>query len=191
MTARRALAHLPEAGRELRLGVNLTPAIAMQLAGDPALDDVPMDRLVLEITEHEAVESYADLRERLKPLRERGLQLAIDDAGAGYASLHHIVELRPDIIKIDRSLIDGLASDTARRSVVTSLVLLGLDLGALVVAEGIETREDLAAAADLGVDAAQGYLIARPSTDPLDHAYWASDADLLDSLLEAPTGARG
>jgi diguanylate cyclase (GGDEF)-like protein/PAS domain S-box-containing protein len=187
MTARRALAHLPEVGRDQRLGLNLTPAVALQLGRWPILDGLPMDRLVLEITEHEAVESYADLRERLKPLRDRGLWLAIDDAGAGYASLHHIIELRPDIIKIDRSLIDGLASDTARRSGVTSLVLLGLDLGALVVAEGVENPEDLAAAADLGVDAAQGYLIARPSTDPRDHACWASEVDLLPTLSAAPT----
>jgi EAL domain-containing protein (putative c-di-GMP-specific phosphodiesterase class I) len=147
-----------------------------------------MERLVLELTEHEAVESFAELRKSLEPLRERGLKLAIDDAGAGYASLQHIVELKPDLIKIDRSLIHRLASDPARRSVVSSFVLVGRELGALVVAEGAENHEDLAAAADLGVDGAQGYLIARPSTDPRDHAHWATGPDLLASLFGRSTG---
>jgi diguanylate cyclase (GGDEF)-like protein/PAS domain S-box-containing protein len=188
MVARRALAVLPDVGPGQRLGVNLSPDIALELADNPDFDGVPLDGLVLELTEHEAVESYAHLRERLEPLRKRGLMLAIDDAGAGYASLQHIVELRPDVIKIDRSLIHGLAADAARRSVVTSFVLVGLELGAQVVAEGVETSEDLAAAADLGVDAVQGYLIARPSTDPRDHAYWASDPDMFASPPEGPDG---
>ncbi|MCW2498994.1 MAG: hypothetical protein JWN87_670, partial [Frankiales bacterium] len=179
MTARRALAVLPLLGPGQRLGVNVTPDIAVLLAGSAIFEDVPVEHLVLEITEHQAVESYAELREQLEPLRARGLQLAIDDAGAGYASLHHIVELRPDIIKIDGSLVNGLASDAARRSAVLSLVLLGQELGAAVVAEGIETHADLAAARSLGVGAAQGYLLARPSTDPGDHAYWAAGPDLL------------
>jgi EAL domain-containing protein (putative c-di-GMP-specific phosphodiesterase class I) len=188
MAARRALAVLPGVGPGQRMGVNLSPDMALQMADSLDLDNVPMDRLVLEITEHEAVESYAELRERLAPLRERGLILAIDDAGAGYASLQHVVELNPDIIKIDRSLIHGLAADPARRSVVSSFVLVGREIGALVIAEGVETREDLAAAADLGVDAVQGYLIARPSTDPRDHAHWATGPDLLASLSERSDG---
>ncbi|MCW2549359.1 MAG: hypothetical protein JWN96_3819, partial [Mycobacterium sp.] len=131
-----------------------------------------LPQLVLEITEHAAVDSYAELREALRPMRDNGLRLAIDDAGAGYASLKHVVELEPDIIKVDRSLIDGLAADRARRSVVSAFVLLALDMGAAVIAEGIETTEDLEAVRDLGVDAAQGYLFARPTTDRNAMAGW-------------------
>jgi diguanylate cyclase (GGDEF)-like protein/PAS domain S-box-containing protein len=184
MVARRALALVPEIGAGQRLGVNLSPDIALEFADRPELAAVPMDRLVLELTEHEAVESYADLRDRLQPLRDRGLRLAVDDAGAGYASLQHIVELRPDVIKIDRSLIHGLASDVTRRTVVTSFVLVGRELGAQVVAEGVESGEDLAAAADLGVDAVQGYLVGRPSIEPRDHAYWATGPDMLPPRSE-------
>ena len=132
-----------------------------------------LTNLVLEITEHAAVESYSELRSSLQAVREQGLRLAIDDAGAGYASLKHVVELAPDIIKIDRSLVDGVSADRARRSVVSAFVLLALDLGATVVAEGVECRADvLQAVEDLGVDAAQGYLLARPSTSRLQLTKW-------------------
>jgi len=108
----------------------------------------------------------------LAPARERGVRLAVDDTGAGYASLNHVLQLRPDIIKIDRSLITGLSSDPARRSLVTALVLLALDLGASVTAEGVETPQELETLASLGVDDAQGYLLARPTTNALRWRHW-------------------
>jgi EAL domain-containing protein (putative c-di-GMP-specific phosphodiesterase class I) len=186
MTAARALALRSRIAADQALAINLTPAVAMVLADEDL--GGPLTQLVLEITEHEAVDSYASLRDRLQPLRDRGLRLAIDDAGAGYASLQHIIELQPELIKIDRSIIDGLAKDKARRSVVSGFVLLALDLNGRVVAEGVERADDLQAAADLGVDAAQGYLIARPSIDPDDHAYWAGDPDLLGALRSPGAG---
>ena len=135
---------------------------------------LPWRRLVLEITEHAVVDRYGELRERLAPLRERGLRVAIDDAGAGYASLHHIVELAPDLIKVDASLVHGVADDRARRVAVSAFVLLALDLGATVVAEGVERPTDLATLVELGVDAVQGYLLARPTTDPQQLSTWAN-----------------
>ena len=101
----------------------------------------------------------------LAPLRERGIRLAIDDTGAGFASLSHVLKLRPNIIKIDRSLITHITSDPARRSLVTALILLALDLEATVTAEGIETPSELETLATLGVDLGQGYLLGRPSVD--------------------------
>jgi len=103
------------------------------------------------------------------------LRLAIDDAGAGYASLKHVVELQPDIIKIDRSLIDGCAADRARRSAIGAFVLLALDSGAMVIAEGVELPADLEAIRDLGVDAAQGYLLARPTADRRKLQRWTAE----------------
>jgi EAL domain-containing protein (putative c-di-GMP-specific phosphodiesterase class I) len=171
----RAVSLLPRLPPGQFLAVNLTPKVALQLAeiGTDHLDS--MSHLVLEITEHAAVASYTELRDALRPSREHGLRLAIDDAGAGYASLKHVIELEPDIIKVDRSIIDGLAADRARRSVVGAFVLLALDMGATVIAEGIETAEDLEAIRDLGVDAAQGYLFARPTTDRSAIATWQSN----------------
>lgn len=165
------------------LAVNLSPDVAFELMRTID-EDYPLDQFVLEITEHAAIESYRCIRERLAPLRERGMRLAIDDAGAGFASLRHIVELRPDIIKIDRSLVGGCESDLARRSVITTFVLLALDIGARIVAEGVETEAELDAVAALGVDAVQGYLLARPSTDRAELARWLSGVSLLPAQAD-------
>jgi EAL domain-containing protein (putative c-di-GMP-specific phosphodiesterase class I) len=126
--------------------------------------DLPLSQLVVEVTEQSVVRCYGDLRDVVAPLRAQGLRMAVDDAGAGYASLHHIVELQPDFIKVDRSLVHGVADDHARRVAVSAFVLLSLDLGATVVAEGVERPRDLSTLCDLGVHAAQGYLLGRPST---------------------------
>jgi EAL domain-containing protein (putative c-di-GMP-specific phosphodiesterase class I) len=155
------------------LSVNLSPAAATVLSERAQRsDELPMPRLVVEITEHSVIDSYADLRAVLQPLRDAGLRVAVDDAGAGYASLRHVVELRPDFIKIDRDLVHGLADDHARRVAVSAFVLLALDLDATVIAEGLERPADLAALCDLGVDAAQGFLLGRPSTSERQVRKW-------------------
>jgi len=135
----------------------------------------PLSRLVVEVTEHSVVEAYGALRGELAPLREQGLRIAVDDAGAGYASLRHILELRPDFIKLDRWLIDGLADDRGRRVAVTAFVSLARELGSRVIAEGVEREQDLVAIRELGLDAAQGFLLGRPSADPADLAAWCAD----------------
>jgi EAL domain-containing protein (putative c-di-GMP-specific phosphodiesterase class I) len=180
-----ALRLLPQLTPDQYLSVNLTPIAAAELAAAAfTMEDLPLHQLVLEITEHKSVSDYTFLRERLDPLRGRGLRVAIDDAGAGFASLHHVVELQPDIIKIDRSLVDGVATNRAQRSIIAGFVLLALDVNASLVAEGVETREDLDVLADMGVDAVQGFLLARPSSDRADLVRWKSSPDLL-------SGARG
>ena len=153
------------------LSVNATPELILHGRLDECLAKMrlPLTRLVIEVTEHAKVRSYGELLTCLAPLRERGVRLAIDDTGAGYASFNHVLQLRPDVIKIDRSLIANITDDAARRSLVTALVLLALDLGASVTAEGVETSSELRTLATLGVDCGQGYLLARPS---LDHARW-------------------
>jgi len=178
----KAVKLLPALAPSQALAVNLSPANALQLVAQTEADR-PLDQLILEITEHDAVENYTHIREQLRPLRERGLRLAIDDAGAGFASLRHIIELQPDIIKIDRSLIANIDNDAARRSALSTFVLLALDIGGIVVAEGVETKQELVTIATQGVDAAQGYLLARPSTDGADIARWASGLSLLEDVL--------
>jgi EAL domain-containing protein (putative c-di-GMP-specific phosphodiesterase class I) len=127
----------------------------------------------VEITEHRPVACYDDVLAALRPLREQGLHLAVDDTGAGYASFQHVLRLRPESIKLDRSLLSEITTDPARRSLVTAIVLLALDLGATVVAEGVEDEAELCALADLGVHLAQGYLLARPASDAAVQASWA------------------
>jgi PAS domain S-box-containing protein len=149
------------------LSVNASPELLTdgRCLRELAAGGVALDRLVIEITEHVKITSYRDLHAALAPLREHGLRLAIDDTGAGYASLHHVLQLRPDIIKIDRSLIADVNSDAARRSLVTAFVLLALELDATVTAEGVETPTELEMLAVLGVDCAQGFLLATPTID--------------------------
>jgi len=168
VSAVRLLSRLPS---NSYLSVNATPELILHghLGESLAKVRIPLHRLVIEVTEHAKVRSYSELLTCLAPLRERGVRLAIDDTGAGYASFNHVLQLRPDIIKIDRSLIANITDDPARRSLVTALVLLALDLGASVTAEGVETTSELRTLATLGVDCAQGYLLARPS---LDNARW-------------------
>jgi PAS domain S-box-containing protein len=119
--------------------------------------------LVVEITEHVSVEDYEALGSCIQDLRHRGLRLAVDDAGAGYASFRHILGLSPDYIKLDRALIDGMDADPARRALVSAVVTFGREVSAAVVAEGVETPGELRTARMLDVDAAQGYLIGRPA----------------------------
>lgn len=162
---------LPE---DCYLSINAGPEL---LSGSRIVDrllagDFPLHRLVIEVTEHAHVTDYEALCAAMTRLRERGVRFAVDDTGAGYASLSHVLRLHPDVIKIDRSLIQGLAEDPARRSLVTALVLLGLDLGASVVGEGVETCDELSTLTTLGVCHLQGYLLARPSTEPADWCAW-------------------
>jgi EAL domain-containing protein (putative c-di-GMP-specific phosphodiesterase class I) len=165
------------------LSVNATPELIMhgQLAELLDGQHVPLEHLVIELTEHVKVSSYGDLLVGLAQLRERGVRLAVDDTGAGYASFNHVLQLRPDIIKIDRSLIANVDADPARRSLITALVLLALDLDATIVAEGVETMAELSTLATLGVDCAQGYLLARPSTDRARWRRWTDPGRVWDT----------
>jgi EAL domain-containing protein (putative c-di-GMP-specific phosphodiesterase class I) len=172
-----ALAAFPALPESCYLSANASPGLIMDPAFTARLlgSALPLHRLVIEITEHVAISDYDVLNASLKGLRERGVRLAVDDTGAGYASLSHVLQLRPDIVKIDRSLIARLATDPARRSLVTALVLLAMDIGATVTGEGVEEAAELDILATLGVDHAQGYFLARPT---LDAASWTSWADM-------------
>ncbi len=134
----------------------------------PALAAAPADRLVLEVTEHVRVEDYAALGSALRQLRLSGLRLAIDDAGAGFASLQHIVRLAPEGIKLDRTLTNHIEVDRARRALTSALISFASQTGATIVAEGIETRAEVEALRALGVAYGQGYFLGRPG--PLEAA---------------------
>jgi EAL domain-containing protein (putative c-di-GMP-specific phosphodiesterase class I) len=148
------------------LSVNLSHRTAMstQLLG--AIDEASLDRLVWEITEHEQVEDYEALAPALEQLRARGGRVAIDDAGAGFASLRHTLMLNPDIIKLDISLTNGIDTDRRKRALAAALISFADELDMAVVAEGIETQEELDALLALRVRYGQGFYLARPA--PLD-----------------------
>ncbi len=144
------------------LAVNVSPELVMSGKLDVFKDDDICSRLVLELTEHVAVDDYVPIRRRIDPLRDLGARVAVDDAGAGFASLRHILLLQPEIIKLDRSLTRGVDVDPARRALAASMVSFASDVGSHLIAEGVETAEELEALERLGTHWVQGYHIARP-----------------------------
>ena len=117
--------------------------------------------IVLELTEHEPVTDYVAVRAALAAIGD-GVQLAVDDAGAGFASLRHLAELRPAIVKLDRNLIHGVETDPTRQAIVAGLQRYAEGSASLLVAEGIETESERAALVRIGVTLGQGYLLGRP-----------------------------
>ncbi len=126
------------------------------------LHRLPVERIVLEVSEHEQVDDPGALRDALAGARAAGLRLAVDDVVGGYPSLRNLSQVAPDLIKLDRSIITRVGAERARRAVVTSVVDFARAGGARVVAEGIETAEDAEVCLELGVDLGQGWFFGRP-----------------------------
>ena len=159
---RSALQRIDDFPDGVALALNVSPATAL----DPRFCELLLgvaERIVIEITEHAQVDDYDALAAALAPLRQRGAQLAIDDVGAGFANLRHILRLAPDIVKLDLSLTQEISRDPARLALATSLVGFAGGVGARIVAEGISSDEDLTSLRALGVDYGQGFYLARPS----------------------------
>ena len=149
-------------------------AVTINLGPDTLVTDRLVDllagrelhRIVVEITEHARVTDYDALAAALRPYRDRGLRLAVDDAGAGYASLCHVLSIDPDLVKVDMALTRGADQDLARRTLLSALATFADGVGCRLVAEGVETAAELAAVAGCGISLVQGYALARPSTEP-------------------------
>jgi EAL domain-containing protein (putative c-di-GMP-specific phosphodiesterase class I) len=157
----------------LHLAINFTPASllddqfeAKTFASMVRAAGLSTRQITLECTEQQAVSDIGPLIRQVKALRRLGFGFAIDDAGAGYASFSLIASLRPSVIKIDREIAYGIAHDDAKQALVEAFVSFGGRIGALLLAEGIERRADLAMLATLGVDLGQGFLIGKPADVP-------------------------
>ena len=159
---RKAITTAASLPTSLYLSVNASPATVMSGKLAAALEGFAPNRLVVENTAHTIIDDYGALTAALAPLRESGVRIAIDDAGAGYASLRHVLQLRPDIIKFDISITRGVDKDPMRRAMVAALVEFARHSGVAITAEGIETAEELAVLKTLGVDKGQGYYFSRP-----------------------------
>jgi EAL domain-containing protein (putative c-di-GMP-specific phosphodiesterase class I) len=120
----------------------------------------------LEITEGVPLSHFRLCQSILREVRGRGVYLVVDDLGAGYSNLKYIADLHPRVVKLDRDLIAGLVKDTRLFKLVAGIIVLCKDLGALVVAEGIETVEELESVREAGAHFGQGYLLARPAFPP-------------------------
>jgi EAL domain-containing protein (putative c-di-GMP-specific phosphodiesterase class I)/CheY-like chemotaxis protein len=121
---------------------------------------------VFELTERAAIEDYAVFRRLLDEFREKGIEVAIDDAGSGYASLEAIAALAPDYLKITKGLVSTLADEPIKQDLVKMLVDLAAKIGAKTLAEGLETVEEYEWCRDLGIDLLQGYYLAHPQDEP-------------------------
>lgn len=158
-----ALKDLPNIPKPLFLSLNASPSTVVSGRLHQLLSSVPPGSVVIEVTEHAPVDDYDRLTAALEPLREAGIGLAIDDAGAGYASLQHIISLKPDRIKLDGSLTRSIDRDPARRALATALVAFARETEATIIAEGIETFGEFKALRSLGVDKGQGYFLGAPA----------------------------
>ena len=146
----------------LHLAINASVETVLSREFPFLLEELPLERIVLEITEHAEVDDYERLLNVLQHLRQRGMKLAVDDAGAGYSSLRHILNLRPDFIKLDMDLIRHIDLDPARRALTSALIAFARDTDSCIIAEGVETESEFATLHTLGVAQAQGYFLGRP-----------------------------
>lgn len=162
LACRKALDVLTSFDESVRITVNLSPAAIVSPLFAEVFADAPVERIVVEMTEHAVVQDYDALRRSLAPLRQRGLRLAIDDVGAGHSTFRHILDLGPDLVKLDRTLIRGLHRDSARRALAEALTLYGRQIGCEVIAEGIEDEADLAVIRQIGITRLQGFLLGGP-----------------------------
>ena len=178
---------LPE---NVELWLNLSPMTVAHPRLRALLDMCDERKIALELSEHQIVADYDVLVERLVRVRQTGVQIAVDDAGAGFSSLRHIVNLAPDITKLDISLTQDLASSQVRRALGDAMITFVHRMDGLLVVEGIETAEDLTAWAALGADAVQGYLTGYPGPLPADHLS-ASVISLLGIVAYHPTSVTG
>ncbi|MFM0406842.1 EAL domain-containing protein [Paraburkholderia dipogonis] len=158
---RKALEGLPTVP-DVYLAVNASTETILSGGLEDVLADMETDRVVLEITEHACVPDYNKLIGALEPLRRRSVRIAVDDVGAGFANMQHIISLHPELIKLDSSLIRSIDTDSRRRALVSAMVSFAKETGTQIVAEGVETADELNVLKALGVTTAQGYFLARP-----------------------------
>ncbi|MET1064308.1 MAG: EAL domain-containing protein [Arthrobacter sp.] len=144
-------------------------------------DEGNLGGLVVELTEQTPIDSALGLEPDLNQLRAAGALIAVDDAGAGYAGLRHLLSLRPALIKIDRELIQDVDRDEAKRALIEMLGTFAGRVDAWILAEGVERVEELDALVSIGVPLVQGYYLARPAPP------WAGiDLDLAHRLASKP-----
>ncbi|MDQ0114266.1 EAL domain-containing protein (putative c-di-GMP-specific phosphodiesterase class I) [Paenibacillus harenae] len=156
--------------REQKLFINVMAQIIEDPEFSPGLTLSLLERrglsphnVVFEITERNSIEDFGAVKKALEHYRSQGYQIAIDDVGAGYSSLQSIVELRPDYLKVDRSIIQDIHQDEMKAHILHTLAQLAAKMDISIIAEGIEQEEELAKVRELGASYAQGYLLGRPA----------------------------
>lgn len=159
----RVVSLMPQLPDDVFVAINVSPAAALVVPWAEILADVDPSRIVLEITEHTAVPNYAALDDVLEACRAMGMRVAVDDVGAGFASFSHVLELGPEFVKIDQSITRHIDVDDARRRLAQAIAEFSGQIGATVIAEGVESQGELDAVGAAGIPWAQGYYLSRPT----------------------------
>ncbi|MFM7348693.1 MAG: EAL domain-containing protein [Erythrobacter sp.] len=159
--ARKALETLDPAHPERFIAINVSPATLVSEELAALIPEGLEARLVIELNQQETAPQQAAVKDAIEAWKARAW-VAVNSEGAGFAGLQSLVDLGPDIVKIDREFLSGLSSDTARRALVKALVQFASETGVTLIAQGVETREDLQALRELGVRFAQGYILGKP-----------------------------
>ena len=174
-----AIALAVQLGLNCHLNLNFLPrglyaseASVMSTLAAAARHELPIERVILEVTEGEVIADYAHLGQQLNEFRSMGLKVAIDDFGAGYSGLNMLADFQPDQIKIDMNLVRGIERHCPRQSIVRAVVQVCGDLGIDVIAEGVESLAEYAWFAEHGVSLFQGYLFAKPGFESLPRAHF-------------------
>jgi EAL domain-containing protein (putative c-di-GMP-specific phosphodiesterase class I) len=162
LTLGAALALLPGLPADQFLAVNISPAALSDPEVLRLLHAADLHRVVVEITEHEAVADYARARRLIGDLRAAGARIAVDDTGAGFASLRHVLMLQPDVIKLDLSLTRDVDVDRRQQALVRAVTAFAAQVGTIVLAEGVETQEQLDTLREIGVRLGQGWHLGVP-----------------------------
>jgi EAL domain-containing protein (putative c-di-GMP-specific phosphodiesterase class I)/DNA-binding NarL/FixJ family response regulator len=165
-----AIRHALDSSRSLDaqtfLAVNASPSLVTSGELSTVIDKMYGRDIVIEMTEHAEVDDYEELQAALIQLRGFGIRVSVDDAGAGFASLRHILRLVPEFIKLDISLTSGIDRDLAKRALAHGLVTFASEIGTKIVGEGVESAAELDVLRELGADYAQGYHLGRPGPMP-------------------------
>lgn len=158
-----ALTSLSDLPPHAYMSLNISPDVVPHRALGELLRQVDPARIVLEITEHAEIEDVRAFQSALHSLRERGVKVAVDDAGAGFGNFVRLLQVVPDVIKIDGMLVRDVDRDRVKVAVVQSLIALAMGIGAQIAGEGVERPEEARKLSELGVRWGQGYLFGRPS----------------------------
>lgn len=159
---RSALRHARLVPWPLFVSINASPTTVADPEFRAAVLAGPTDRIVVEVTEHEEVKDYEPLEEAIIELRSFAVRIAVDDVGAGFASMQHVLHLAPEILKLDRSLTIGVETNEAKQALIASMVRFASTMRMTLVAEGIESRPQLECLRALGVRQGQGFYLWPP-----------------------------
>lgn len=162
----KALSYRDKIPNNCFLSINASPEAVLSGTVSRLFTRQNATRIILEVTEHSRILDYPEFRDAVQVIRKMGTRLAIDDAGSGYASLQHVIELDADIIKLDLNLIRNIHCDHKKQALAAALVSYAHRVKAQVVAEGVESQEEFNVLKDLKIDKVQGYLIGKPEPWP-------------------------